>query len=173
MIMTMNKAISKARKNNKKGFTLVELVIVIAILAILSALVIPLISTTIGAAKFSVMESDSETLDMLIAECKSNAVACNRVVTYGKTGVTASLATVGDICYSNQIDTKANASGDTFFTRTFDNTTYQMVYSNGHVCISGGANSYGTQAADITAAGANGCVTITASTTMLQLCGSF
>ena len=120
----------------KKGFTLVEIVIVIAILAILSAIVIPLISTTVSAAKMSVMESDSETLDMLVKECITNAETCNRTITHGKNGVTANLATVGDICYTNNIEATSG-----YFTRTFDKETYRMAWSNGSVSVISGAPS--------------------------------
>ncbi len=40
-------------KNNKKGFTIVELVIVIAVIAILAAVLIPTFSNVIGKAKGS------------------------------------------------------------------------------------------------------------------------
>ena len=169
--MTMKKAIM-TKKNSKKGFTLVELVIVIAILAILGAIAIPIISSTIGSAKMSVMKSDAETLDLLIAECRTNAVTHNRQITYGNGHVTANNATIEDILITNLTGVD-NSGNDTFFCRTINQETYQMVYYNGHVCIDGGDKHYGTPAADIAAAGSNGCVALTASTTMTQLCGTF
>ncbi|MDY5678144.1 MAG: prepilin-type N-terminal cleavage/methylation domain-containing protein, partial [Eubacteriales bacterium] len=39
------------KKNNKKGFTIVELVIVIAVIAILAAVLIPTFSSVIKKAK--------------------------------------------------------------------------------------------------------------------------
>ena len=41
------------KKNNKKGFTIVELVIVIAVIAILAAVLIPTFSSIIKKAKIS------------------------------------------------------------------------------------------------------------------------
>ena len=41
------------KKTNKKGFTLVELVIVIAVIAILAAVLIPVFSNLIGKANES------------------------------------------------------------------------------------------------------------------------
>lgn len=50
------------KKNNKKGFTLVELVIVIAVIAILAAVLVPTISSVINSANKSAAESDAATL---------------------------------------------------------------------------------------------------------------
>ena len=43
--------LNKLRKNNKKGFTLVELIVVLVILAILAALLIPALTGYINKAK--------------------------------------------------------------------------------------------------------------------------
>ncbi|MCI9343909.1 MAG: prepilin-type N-terminal cleavage/methylation domain-containing protein [Lachnospiraceae bacterium] len=43
--------LNKLRKNNKKGFTLVELIVVLVILAILAALLIPALTRYIDKAK--------------------------------------------------------------------------------------------------------------------------
>ncbi len=45
------KSIKELRKNNKKGFTLVELIVVLVILAILAALLIPTLTGYIDRAK--------------------------------------------------------------------------------------------------------------------------
>lgn len=50
------------KSNNKKGFTLVELVIVVAVIAILSAILIPTIGTVIKDAKDVSMKADLRTL---------------------------------------------------------------------------------------------------------------
>lgn len=135
-INSMNK--TKKTVRGKKGFTLVELVIVIAILAILSAIVVPLIKTTIGAAKMSVMESDCETVDMLVKEAITNAESLNRTTTYGAGNVTAALATVGDVCYTNNIDT-----ANDFYSRSFDSETYTMVWDGGSVTLVSGTPAAG------------------------------
>ena len=46
------------KSNNKKGFTLVELVIVVAVIAILSAILIPTIGSVIKDAKDAAFKSD-------------------------------------------------------------------------------------------------------------------
>ena len=50
------------RKNNKKGFTLVELIVVIAILAILALILIPAISGYTMSAKKSALEASARSL---------------------------------------------------------------------------------------------------------------
>ena len=66
------------KKNNKKGFTLVELVIVVAVMAVLVAVAIPTVSSIVGSAKSAVDESNARTIESVIkleeAE-KSNAGA--------------------------------------------------------------------------------------------------
>ncbi len=50
------------KKMNKKGFTLVELVIVIAVIAILAAVLIPVFSNIIGKANESAALADARTV---------------------------------------------------------------------------------------------------------------
>ena len=52
------------RKTNKKGFTLVELVIVIAILAILAAIAIPTVSNVISTANKNVDKANAQTVEL-------------------------------------------------------------------------------------------------------------
>ncbi|MEG0328287.1 MAG: prepilin-type N-terminal cleavage/methylation domain-containing protein [Erysipelothrix sp.] len=50
------------KQNNKKGFTLIELVIVIAILAILALILIPAMSGYIGSANTSKYQADARSI---------------------------------------------------------------------------------------------------------------
>ncbi len=65
------------KKNNKKGFTLVELVIVVAVMAILVAVAIPTISSITGEAKTNVQNSNAQTIESMIklAEAESTLSA--------------------------------------------------------------------------------------------------
>ena len=61
------------KKTNKKGFTLVELVIVIAVIAILAAVLIPVFSNLIGKAKdAAALQNARTTLEELAVEAADN-----------------------------------------------------------------------------------------------------
>ena len=114
-------------KKSKNGFTLVELVIVIAILAILAAIAIPVITTTINSAKLSTLESDRETVDLILKESINTYKAGNETTTYLDN--IAADATVGDVFGENQL--RINILN----TRTIGGTTYQIVWNNGSASI--------------------------------------
>ena len=54
------------KKNNKKGFTLVELVIVVAVMAVLVAVAIPTVSSITGTAKTAVQNTNCRTIESVI-----------------------------------------------------------------------------------------------------------
>lgn len=58
--------VTTLKKTNKKGFTLVELVIVIAILAILAAIAVPTVSNVIGQANTSVDAANAQTVELAL-----------------------------------------------------------------------------------------------------------
>ncbi len=76
----MTKAITK---NSKKGFTLVELVIVIAILAILAAIAIPVVSSIINTATKNSALSNAETIELAVKNCQADIAARNNEVYSG------------------------------------------------------------------------------------------
>lgn len=54
------------KKNNKKGFTLVELVIVVAVMAVLVAVAIPTVSSITDSAKSAVANTNCRTIESMI-----------------------------------------------------------------------------------------------------------
>lgn len=61
------------KKNNKKGFTLVELVIVVAVMAVLVAVAIPTVSSITKSAQDAVAESNARTIESVIKLAEANA----------------------------------------------------------------------------------------------------
>ena len=78
----------KMKENKKKGFTLVELIVVLVILAILAALLIPALTGYIDIAK----EKD------IIAETRQTVMAAQTLVdeAYAKEDIKSNNITVGD-----------------------------------------------------------------------------
>jgi prepilin-type N-terminal cleavage/methylation domain-containing protein len=67
-------------KNSKKGFTLVELVIVIAILAILAAIAIPVVNSIINTASRNTALSNADTIELAVKECQAHIASRNSEV---------------------------------------------------------------------------------------------
>lgn len=60
-------------KNNKKGFTLVELVIVVAVMAVLVAVAIPTVGSIVGTAEDAVYDSNCRTIESMIKLAQAEA----------------------------------------------------------------------------------------------------
>lgn len=95
------------KKSNKKGFTLVELIVVIAIMAILAAVLVPTVTSKVKEAKKSAAESDAQSiaksLSLGIAESEDAITTLDQV----KTILTSAGYTVSN-------DYKISTKNDTF-----------------------------------------------------------
>lgn len=64
----------KLRKTNKKGFTLVELIVVIAIIAIIAAIAIPTTIVYVGRANDSAAQSEADSVARTLRESVTSAI---------------------------------------------------------------------------------------------------
>ena len=90
--------VTTLKKTNKKGFTLVELVIVIAILAILAAIAIPTVTNVIGTANTNVDAANAQTVEIAIKSTSAELQAgtWDGKFTSTDTALTAASITVAD-----------------------------------------------------------------------------
>ena len=70
-------------KTNKKGFTLVELVVVIAILAILAAIAIPVVNSIINTASKNGALSNAQSIELAVKNAQANIASKNTEVYNG------------------------------------------------------------------------------------------
>ena len=125
------------KKNNKKGFTLVELVIVVAVMAVLVAVAIPTVSSITQSAKNAVADTNCRTIESVLKLAEAEAAkagdgtgtlttagAVETAVDGAKLGIQAATGTVSTFYYDNgsgivTTTSPASAKG-TVFTITFD-----------------------------------------------------
>ena len=88
----------------KKGFTLVELIVVIAIIAILTAVLVPLVNNWSQQAAYTMLNDNAQTVSNVINEAISKFVAGGRplvshvdTITGKKTPEGGFVVTVGDV----------------------------------------------------------------------------
>ena len=110
------------KKNNKKGFTLVELVIVVAVMAILVAVAIPTIGSITGKATAAVYDSNCRTIESVIKlEEAEHAAGNDGTVTLATSDIQEALE-----------DAKLGIEGEEF---SYDPTTGMVAASGGSITI--------------------------------------
>lgn len=120
---------------DKKGFTLVELIVVLVILAILAALLIPALTGYIDKANQEKITSETR---MVVMAAQTEASSAYGKVTSNASGSTA--VTADDIAdamiTAKNVDDLAEVNGNFDITVDADGTISQVKYTNaGYACI--------------------------------------
>jgi len=80
-------------KNKKKGFTLIELIVVIAILGILAAILVPSMMSFIGDARASAVTANCKSIVTGTAAWAAHEAAAGTTITAGSFGSAGSIPT--------------------------------------------------------------------------------
>lgn len=107
-------------KTNKKGFTLVELVVVIAILAILAAIAIPVVNSIINTASKNGALSNAQTIELAIKEAQAD-IASKNTETYEDAKSNSSAITVAVVAEKKAIK-------DAFDKITYNSEEYYPIW---------------------------------------------
>ena len=124
------------RKLNKKGFTLVEIVIVIVIIAILAAMLVPALTQWIKKSKMKTFLSSADTIrtsvSAICAEREAVVSGSGKIEASDATQLTADVGQdvgVGDaVSGTNKYVVNANATPDSM---TIKDAKYSVTWANG------------------------------------------
>lgn len=139
--------LNKIRKlKNKKGFTLVELIVVIAIIAILTAVIVPLVGRYSAQATYTTLQDAAATISssantamssatMMGSVCKSTSFKGSKVngsltVTSSESGITSGAVTanaLATVASADSVDTKACKNLANALVATLPNNAYFFV----------------------------------------------
>lgn len=143
-----------AVKRNKKGFTLVELVIVIAVLAVLAAIAVPTVTNVISTANTNTDNSNAQTIELALKSAYAEDVAG----TWTGTGVPAADALTVDQALKHEgLDGIAEMNK-----RVKQGTGFRFAFNNGHIeCSTGDTALVGDGITGVTATTVKSALSIT------------
>lgn len=121
----------KTKRKNKKGFTLVELVIVIAVLGIIAAIAIPTVTHVVNNANTSADESNAQAMELALKTYWSE-IEANQI-----TSPTADTATVSDALKAQGISSTGAVPTPKIHTNTFGYTSGGKIVSSGGTALTG------------------------------------
>jgi prepilin-type N-terminal cleavage/methylation domain-containing protein len=124
--------LQKLRGTNQKGFTLIELMIVIAIIGILSAIAIPNFLSYRTKGQDSAAKSDANNFyTASLAEFADTGVA----QTFNSANLPAGFAQNADVTYTNGlvVDAQGGTTGTMTFSHSLSTTTYTLTGSTGAI----------------------------------------
>ena len=113
-------------KKTKKGFTLVELVIVVAVMAILVAVAIPTVASITNTAKEAVDDTNAQTIESMLKLA---------IADKAKTGASATVALTGAEIDTAITNAKLGISKDCYF--VYDPATGDVTVASSGTAVSG------------------------------------
>lgn len=119
-----------AVKKNKKGFTLVELVIVIAVLAVLAAIAVPTVTNVISSANKNTDTANAQTIELALKSAYAEAAAGTWLDGENKPLNPANV-TVDQALSHEGLDSVSVMNG-----KVKEGSSFKFVYASGHISCS-------------------------------------